>query len=53
MEESFKDPKVMRHVEISKADPKKAKGVEDKDNMHYKMKKGVEDLDDIQKKLER
>jgi len=51
MEESFKDPKVMRHVEASRPDPKKGK--DDKDNMHYKMKKGVEDLDDIQKKLER
>lgn len=51
MEESFKDPKIMRHIENSKQDPKKGK--EDKENMHYKMKRGVEDLEDIQKKLER
>jgi len=51
MEESFKDPKIMRHVQVSKED--KSKGKEDKENMHYKMKKGVEDLDDIQKKLEK
>jgi len=32
MEESFKDPKIMRHIESSKQDPKKGK--EDKENMH-------------------
>jgi hypothetical protein len=51
MEESLKDPKIIRNVEASKQDS--SKGKEDKENMHFKMKKGVEDLDDIQKKLER
>lgn len=37
MEESYKDPKIMRHVEASKHDL--SKGKEDKDSMYVKKKK--------------